>query len=304
MSVSIGTRQLAQYTYREDYAKRYSEELAYGNDDVVKYEYDTKGSVIEEKYENSDGTGHTVTYTYHFRGLMAAKHDTATGITTKYVYAANGFPLSVTCNDATYFYITNLQGDVIAIIDQDGCWIAKYEYDAWGNQFWWEVNHDSDFDVNIASINPLRYRGYVYDRHTGLYYLQSRYYNPEWGRFINADSQLNADTPIELNLFAYCSNNPVNFVDHSGHSATAIILSVIAVAGLFATIAGVATDNNTLTAIGLTAVAIPAMISGGMAFGLLTPVGMIVGAVHFLLGQGRGCLPVQSIKKPLPATTG
>lgn len=80
----------------------------------------------------------------------------------------------------------------------------------------------------------------------------------------------------------------MNFVDHSGHSATAIILSVIAVAGLFATIAGVKTDNNTLTAIGLTAVAIPAMISGGMAFGLLTPVGMIVGGGTFLAGAGSG----------------
>ena len=164
--------------------------------------------------------------------------------------------------------------------------LAKYEYDAWGNQFWWEVNRDSDFDVNIASINPLRYRGYVYDRHTGLYYLQSRYYNPEWGRFINADSQLNADTPIELNLFAYCNNNPVNFVDHSGHSATAIVLSVIAVAGLLATAFGVATDNNILTAVGLTAVAIPAMISGGMAIGLLTPIGIAVGSTTVFAGTG------------------
>lgn len=93
--------------------------------------------------------------------------------------------------------------------------LAKYEYDAWGKQLWWEVNHDSDFDVNIASINPLRYRGYVYERHTGLYYLQSRYYNPNWGRFINAESLLSTGQGVlGNNMFAYCGNNPVSLVNN------------------------------------------------------------------------------------------
>lgn len=112
---------------------------------------------------------------------------------------------------------------MVAIIDQNECWIAKYEYDAWGNQFWWEVNHDSGFDVNIASINPLRYRGYVYDRHTGLYYLQSRYYNPQRGRFLNADAYISTGTGLTgHNMFAYCNNNPVNYIDMDGENAEAL----------------------------------------------------------------------------------
>ena len=66
--------------------------------------------------------------------------------------------------------------------------------------------------------NPLRYRGYVYDRETELYYLQSRYYNPQWGRFINADSQLATGDFTGLNLFVYCNNNPLAYTDHSGQA--------------------------------------------------------------------------------------
>ena len=140
---------------------------------MVKYEYNTKGSVIKEKYENSDSTGHTVTYTYNFRGLMATKHDTATGITTKYVY------------------------------------------DAWGNIF----STTGSMASTLGYLNPLRYRGYVYDQETGLYYLQSRYYNPQWGRFINADGVISGigNNILGNNQFAYCFNNPVNMTDSTGN---------------------------------------------------------------------------------------
>jgi RHS repeat-associated protein len=111
-----------------------------------------------------------------------------------------------------YFYVLNLQGDVIGIVDGGGNQIVGYTYDAWGNI----LSTTGSMASTLGQLNPLRYRGYVYDQETNLYYLQSRYYNPEWGRFINADSLLINGKIIGLNLFAYSLNNPVNLVDPGG----------------------------------------------------------------------------------------
>ena len=83
-----------------------------------------------------------------------------------------------------YYFQRNLQGDVEAIYDLGGNLKAKYIYDAWGNC---TISSETT-DYAVANANPIRYRGYYYDDETGLYYLQSRYYDPEWGRFLNADS--------------------------------------------------------------------------------------------------------------------
>jgi len=99
---------------------------------------------------------------------------------------------------------------------------------------------------HIANINPIRYRGYYYDTETGLYYLQSRYYNPEWGRFINADDvdmlSFTGNQLSGVNLFAYCKNNSANYSDHTGYVVTpanvigAVIGAIIgAVGGYFLT---------------------------------------------------------------------
>ncbi|MBE6766102.1 MAG: RHS repeat-associated core domain-containing protein [Ruminococcaceae bacterium] len=94
--------------------------------------------------------------------------------------------------------------------------MVEYTYDAWGKL----LNTVDNSGINLGSINPLRYRGYYYDQETGLYYLQSRYYDPTVGRFINADdiSFLGANgTVLSHNLFSFCVNNPINFTDDSGH---------------------------------------------------------------------------------------
>ena len=99
-----------------------------------------------------------------------------------------------------------LQGDIVAIYGEGGSYIGGYTYDAWGNAT--VVYADGILSTDMAMLriyNPFRYRGYYYDVETGLYYLQSRYYNPEWGRFINADdiSYLGANGDLEgYNLFA------------------------------------------------------------------------------------------------------
>ena len=114
-----------------------------------------------------------------------------------------------------------MQGDVIALVDESGKVLVEYQYDSWGNMTCIPKNGTPTNQVKYYSmICPITYRGYNYDVSTGLYYLQSRYYNPEWGRFLNCD-----DTNILLstqgqnhgaNLFAYCRNNPINRVDYSG----------------------------------------------------------------------------------------
>ncbi len=119
----------------------------------------------------------------------------------------------------------NLQGDIIAVANADGEVVIEYTYDPWGKIDYQFTSNDAEeneaLQMLVGIFCPLTYRGYNYDFTTGLYYLQSRYYNPEWGRFLNVD-----DTSVLLatqgethnaNLFAYCNNNPVNRVDYTGH---------------------------------------------------------------------------------------
>ena len=115
-----------------------------------------------------------------------------------------------------YYYQRNILGDVIAIRDTVGTKVVEYAYDAWGNCT--VVSHTN---ANLANYNPIRYRGYYYDRETKLYYLNARYYNPEWRRFISHDDSayLDPETPNGLNLYVYCNNDPVNYSDPSGHDA-------------------------------------------------------------------------------------
>ena len=115
-----------------------------------------------------------------------------------------------------------------AIYDQSGVRKAEYAYDAWGNC---TVTYSGDY--NIAYTNPILYRGYYYDRSTGLYYLNARYYNPQWRRFISPDSTdyLDPESINGLNLYAYCNNDPVNYADPSGHAAS-IIIPLLILGGL------------------------------------------------------------------------
>jgi RHS repeat-associated protein len=101
-------------------------------------------------------------------------------------YDENGQPFSVTYNGATYYYVLNQQGDVIRIVNSAGATKCSYTYDAWGN-----VIASTGTASGIGAVNPLLYRGYYYDAELGMYYLQSRYYDPAVKRFVNADSMGN-----------------------------------------------------------------------------------------------------------------
>ena len=130
-----------------------------------------------------------------------------------FYYGADGTPMAMSFNGVRYYYVTSLQGDITAIVDQNGTVVTTYLYDAWGNH----LNTTGSLSATVGRYNPLRYRGYVYDRETNLYYLRSRYYNPETGRFINADGLVSTGQGvIGNNMFAYCNNNPVMLVDLTG----------------------------------------------------------------------------------------
>ena len=130
-----------------------------------------------------------------------------------------------TLNGTTYTTSYTYDKDNRLTKTTEGTVSAGYTYDAWGNP----LATTGSLAATLGEQTPLRYRGYVYDTETGLYYLQSRYYNPGWGRFINADNQVSAGSDlIGMNLFAYCENNPCNYADPTGHFLSAIIASVAA----------------------------------------------------------------------------
>ena len=120
-------------------------------------------------------------------------------------------------NGTTYYYVTNLQGDVMGLADTSGNSVASYTYDPYGKVL--------TATGTLAEKNPLRYRGYYYDSESGLYYLQSRYYDPATRRFVNADSYAGTGQGLlGYNMFAYCGNRPVMRADSTGqkYSSTEI----------------------------------------------------------------------------------
>ena len=159
------------------------------------------------------------THQYIYAGGKLLRETISDGTTTKtldFNYDNVGMPYSLIYNNgtitATYYYITNLQGDVMYLVDASGTQVASYDYDPYGKI----ISATGD----LAEINPLRYRGYYYDTETSFYYLQSRYYDPEICRFINADSYASTgDGFTGLNMFAYCNNNPANRIDPDGHDS-------------------------------------------------------------------------------------
>ena len=168
----------------------------------ISYTYDMAG------VRSSKTVGST---TYDFTTLSGlVTRQTGGGKTIDFVYDENNQPLAMKYNNTLYYYVLNAQGDVVRIVDSSRNTVASYTYDPWG-----KIISSSG---TLADINPLRYRGYYYDSETGFYYLQSRYYDPEIGRFINADSYASTDATglLSTNMFAYCENNPVMRVDPTG----------------------------------------------------------------------------------------
>ena len=195
---------------------------------TIAYGYDSDGKRISKIV---DGT----TYNYHYLGDQLVELTWGEN-KMHFTYDSTG-PLSVNYNGTEYFYVKNAQGDVTGMVNASGTRVVTYTYDAWGNP----LATTGSLATTLGAQNPLRYRGYVYDTETGLYYLQSRYYNPGWGRFINVDSQLNCSMDIGgCNAFAYCLNNPVNMADIDGHVPKWLSGALTVVSGITQAISGAA----------------------------------------------------------------
>ncbi len=138
-----------------------------------------------------------------------------------YIRDEEGSLIGLKYNNKIYYYIKNLQEDIIGITDSNYNEVCRYEYDSFGRIITIKDNNGNiiEDESHIGIINPYRYRSYYYDKETRVYYLNSRYYNPEWGRFINADGVINGNRDIlGYNLYVYVSNNPINYIDCNGKS--------------------------------------------------------------------------------------
>ena len=177
----------------------------------------TNGSNTYSYKYNADGirTSKTVNGTtteFFLNGSQVLAQKTGDSV-MRFFYDSTGKRVGFANGTMLFYYLYNLQGDVIAIVRAaTGQVVAKYTYDAWGNC---TVTNAAGYTV--GDKNPFRYRGYYYDTETGLYYLNSRYYNPEFGRFISADGFVSIGQGITgSNMFAYCGNNPINRYDSNG----------------------------------------------------------------------------------------
>ena len=181
-----------------------------------------KSGVTAEFVYNADGlrvqktvNGVVTKYTLHGKNIV---HMTSGADELHFFYDAQNRPAVVVYNGTAYAYVRSLQGDIVAILDENGNVAVSYGYDAWGAPLWCT----GELAETLGKVQPFRYRGYVFDEETGLYYLRSRYYNSELGRF------LNADTIYYCNLFCYCKNSPTRRFDANGKEDEDVYLNVYA----------------------------------------------------------------------------
>lgn len=171
--------------------------------DSYSYTYNQHG-IRDSKTINSTTT------TYYLDGALVLYETDGTN-QIYYTYDVDGSLISMRYNGTEYFYMFDVFGNVSYLIDSSGHIVVEYRYDSYGN-----ITYQTS--SALADANPYRYRSYRYDQESGLYYLQSRYYNPETGRFINADGMLKAsNTVLGHNMFAYTENNPVMNTDANGY---------------------------------------------------------------------------------------
>ena len=137
-----------------------------------------------------------------------------------FFYDAQSRPAQVNFNGVIYTYVHNLQGDIVGLLDSTGALVVEYKYDAWGKP----ISTTGNLADTLGKRNPFRYRGYVYDEETGLYYLRSRYYNPVIGRFVSRDILIGAFGRLyQHNGFCYARNNPIIAADFEGFESCYIL---------------------------------------------------------------------------------
>ena len=245
---------------------------------TIRYRYDKEG-MRNRKYL-SDGT--TVLYQVQDGQIIGEQHlreDQEKPLyEMTFSYDADGTLFSMNCDGKDYYYILNPTGDVTALVDTGWNTVVSYAYDSWGKVT--AIEGDQD----LGKKNPLRYRGYYWDEETGLYYLASRYYDPEVGRLINADDinvpGMNLTVSSNKNLYAYCDNNPITRTDLSGEFWHLAIGAVVGAASQYAAnvVLKLGEGNSLKEALLVKKEEIPGLM--GAAFsGLLTATGISAGGL-------------------------
>ena len=249
--------------------------------------------------KNSNG----VVTNYYYNGSLLIGMTVGSGSSAKilrFSYDASGNAVAVyysTDNGSTfntYYYLRNAQNDIVKLIDNSGSTVVEYCYDSWGKL----LSTSGSLASTLGKNNPFRYRGYVYDEETGFYYLQSRYYNPEVGRFISSDVLLSTGQGVlGHNAYAYCLNNPVNREDSNGNWSMPNWLKVTigAVALVGAVALTVATGGGAAAvAVGVAkvvgSVAVSTAVSAGVGYLENGKQGAIDGACNgFMFGSLSAC---------------
>ena len=178
-----------------------------------------KSGVTAEFVYNADGlrvqktvNGVVTKYTLHGKNIV---HMTSGTDELHFFYDAQNRPAVVVYNGVPYAYVKSLQGDIVALLNGAGNVVVSYAYDAWGAP----IGKSGSMASTLGTVQPFRYRGYVFDEEIGLYYLRSRYYSAERCRYVNADSLLRTNL-ITLNAYHYCRNNSISFRDAGGYEET------------------------------------------------------------------------------------
>lgn len=167
------------------------------------------------------------------------------------MYDENGEPFGFSFGGNDYYYVRNAQNDIYLIVDSNNQAVVIYQYDAWGN-----ITHCYDTSTNdiVSTLNPYTYRGYFRDNETGFYYLKSRYYFPEFHRFICADGLVSTGQGLlSYNMFAYCLNNPINYLDSFGNKSECLKKIIKFISNKWSTIKsvlkGIGKAKNTVDAV-------------------------------------------------------
>jgi len=193
-------------------------------EDILDFVYDPNGLRVEKRVTQGNEvtnwryilSGKNISYITRTKNSIDSLGNVVQVVDKAHIsYDAQNRPAFITLNDETFAYVHNLQGDIVGILDAEGNIVVEYAYDAWGKPT--AICSLTDEYAELAEFNPFRYRGYVYDSETGLYYLRTRYYNPEICRFINADGFLEGVGKLKwYTLYSYCVNNPIICIDSDG----------------------------------------------------------------------------------------
>jgi len=208
-----------------------------------------------------------------------------------YTYDVDGSLISFNYLGTEYFYVKDILGNIVRIIDATGTTLVEYQNDAYGNTLY---TLDNSGTLNLSHINPYRYRFYRYDEEISYYYCNTRYYQPMIGRWLNADhvAFLDPEGTGELNLFGYCVNNPVMYSDPSGEiliTTIILIITILAGAGMF-TYTAVDSYNKTgqVDWLGST-------VNGLMTFVAVYSLGIYAYNCYLMLSLAYGLNPVIGI---------